>query len=138
MRPVFLRWLCSFAIEVCSLGNNCSQPAPGERKRKFYHVRIMRSVISALTGSTHNVLSAMLSSWHLGKLHLCRGHGAQKCGTPLMPLRADRSQPSCQKWPPVASRRTEVWFGLITVGPSQLLRPCYSSGKGTSQNFPGS
>lgn len=32
---------------------------------------------------THSVLSVMLSSWHLGKLHLCRGHKAKKHNTSL-------------------------------------------------------
>lgn len=47
---------------------------------------------------THNVLSVMLSSWHLGKLHLCRGHGALERGTLLMSLMVDRLQTPARAW----------------------------------------
>lgn len=138
MNPVFLQWLCTLAIRS-AVAKTTAASLQWEREREKILSCQNNEICNFSTywvKDTHNVLSVMLSSWHLGKLHLCRGHRMLERGTSLMPLRVDRLQSLLSEPGPWYS------FGRLSPGPSRevggVLRSCYahcfSSCKGTFQN----
>lgn len=84
-RRICLWRVCTFGNYVYRLQNKSSRAATGSWGKKILSCQNNEicDFSTYWVKDTRSVLSVMLSFWHLGKLHLCRGHKATKHSTSL-------------------------------------------------------